>query len=63
MDTYLLSQNAFSSLQPLGLDLYSLLVVDLMHEIELGIWKSLLQHLIRMLNTLGAAVVHEFNAR
>ncbi|KAF8879128.1 hypothetical protein BD779DRAFT_1162769 [Infundibulicybe gibba] len=39
------------------------MVVDLMHEIELGIWKTLLQHLIRILYSLGSDVVYEFNAR
>ncbi|KAL0563503.1 hypothetical protein V5O48_018564, partial [Marasmius crinis-equi] len=42
--------NAFSDkLLPFGFDVYSLLVVDLLHEFELGIWKMVLTHLIRML--------------
>ena len=32
-----------------GLNVYSLLVVDLLHEVELGVWKSLFTHIIRML--------------
>ena len=28
-------------------------VVDLMHEIELGVWKALFVHLLRILDTLG----------
>lgn len=31
-----------------------LLVVDLLHEFELGVWKALLLHLIRVLYTQGA---------
>jgi hypothetical protein len=33
----------------LGLDVFSTLVVDLMHEFELGVWKALFIHLIRIL--------------
>lgn len=40
-----------------------MLVVDLMHEIELGVWKALFTHLIRMLYTLGDAHVDELNWR
>jgi hypothetical protein len=32
-------QNAFSILNPFGFDVFSSLVVDLMHEFELGVWK------------------------
>ena len=46
--------NAFSEkLGASGFDIYSLLVVDLLHEFELGVWKSVFTHLIRMLYTLG----------
>lgn len=37
--------------------------VDLLHEIELGVWKSLLTHLVRILFGLGADVVAKFNHR
>jgi hypothetical protein len=40
-----------------------LIVVDLMHELELGIWKALILHLIRILYAQGQNAVHEFNAR
>ncbi|KAG8684338.1 hypothetical protein FRC11_012248, partial [Ceratobasidium sp. 423] len=39
------------------------LVPDLMHEFELGVWKSIFVHLIRMLETEGSDVVAEFNYR
>ncbi|KAI0309196.1 hypothetical protein OF83DRAFT_1089234 [Amylostereum chailletii] len=43
--------NAFSlRLQKFGLDYHATLAVDLMHEFELGIWKSVLTHLIRILD-------------
>ncbi|KAG2058142.1 hypothetical protein BDR06DRAFT_876717 [Suillus hirtellus] len=39
-------------LGPLGLDTFRMLVVDLMHECELGTWKALFTHLIRLLYAL-----------
>ncbi|KZP02363.1 hypothetical protein FIBSPDRAFT_905925, partial [Athelia psychrophila] len=46
------TDNAFSKrLAPLGLgfNIYLALVVDLMHEFELGVWKSLFLHILRIL--------------
>jgi hypothetical protein len=40
-----------------------MLVVDIMHKFELGVWKALLTHLVRMLHSLGAGTVQEFNYR
>lgn len=39
-------------LGPLGLDPFRMLVVDFMHECELGTWKALFTHLIRLLYAL-----------
>lgn len=39
-----------------------MLVVDLLHEIELGVWKALLTHLVRILNT-GDGLTEEFDRR
>ena len=40
-------RNAFSErLTPLGFHFFSMFVVDLMHDFELGIWKFLFIHLI-----------------
>ncbi|KAG5634352.1 hypothetical protein H0H81_002284 [Sphagnurus paluster] len=56
--------NAFSELLgKFGLNIFDLAVVDLLHELELGVWKVLLLHLIRILYTQGLAAVLEFNAR
>ncbi|KAI0026839.1 hypothetical protein K488DRAFT_91799 [Vararia minispora EC-137] len=44
-------------------DHFLMLVVDIMHEFELGVWKALLLHLLRILNSLGASKVQEFNER
>ncbi|KAH9167309.1 hypothetical protein EDB89DRAFT_2075020 [Lactarius sanguifluus] len=42
--------NAFSDvLSKVGQDYHNLFVVDLLHEFEIGVWKSVLAHLIRML--------------
>jgi len=51
------NQNAFSVLlSPLNFNLFSIFVVDFMHEVELGIWKSLFLHLLRMLDTMDGAL-------
>lgn len=43
-------QNAFAEkLGHLGFDTFRMLVVDFMHECELGTWKALFTHLIRLL--------------
>jgi hypothetical protein len=47
------SQNKFvEKLGSLGLDPFRMLVVDFMHECELGTWKALFTHLIRILFVL-----------
>lgn len=44
-------------------DWYQILVVDLLHEFELGVWKSFFTHLIRILRTYGEGSVQELNRR
>jgi hypothetical protein len=45
-----LLQNAFShQLSQFGFNLFSIFLVDFMHEIELGVWRSLFIHLLRIL--------------
>lgn len=61
-------QNAFSKrLGALGFAvLYVMLVVDFMHEFELGVWKGLLIHLIRILEAWdkkSKTTIAEFNKR
>ena len=57
-------QNTFSGvLSPFGFDFHGMLTVDLLHEVELGMWKALLTHLIRILHTGGADNVHVFDER
>jgi hypothetical protein len=44
-------QNTFGDkLGKFGFDPYVMLVVDLMHEFELGVWKAIFSHLIRLLH-------------
>jgi hypothetical protein len=57
-------QNAFSDpLSSLGLDRYSMLVVDLMHEVELGTLKALFIHLLRILDCVDPGLINELNRR
>ncbi|KIM77688.1 hypothetical protein PILCRDRAFT_90994 [Piloderma croceum F 1598] len=57
-------ENAFSNkLSPLGFNLYPALVVDFMHEFELGVWKALFIHLLRMLNAVDKSLVDELDRR
>ena len=38
-----------------------MLVVDLLHEFELGVWKSLFIHLLHLLNTIDPSMIHEMD--
>ena len=42
-----------------------MLVIDLMHEFELGVWKALFTHLIRILSAAGTGdeFLHELDHR
>ncbi|KIK72621.1 hypothetical protein PAXRUDRAFT_798128, partial [Paxillus rubicundulus Ve08.2h10] len=56
--------NAFvDRLSPLGFDLFPALVVDLLHEFELGILKSVLKHLTRILFSIDPSQVWTLNDR
>ena len=58
------SQSAFiSALDKFGQKFFSLFIVDLMHEFELGVWKAVLTHLLRILHAQGSGVVVEFDRR
>jgi hypothetical protein len=49
-------QNAFNiRLSPLAFNFFSMFHVDLMHEVELGIWRSLFIHLLRILECIVGA--------
>ena len=56
-------QNAFDEqLGPL-INLFQLFVVDLLHEIKLGVWKALFTHLIRMLVVISRKSIQVLNER
>ncbi|KAG8914957.1 hypothetical protein FRC01_003851 [Tulasnella sp. 417] len=56
--------NAFSlRLGRFGFDFFLMLCVDILHEFELGVWKAILQHLIRMLHAVGESAVVEMDRR
>ncbi|KAG2336125.1 hypothetical protein BDR05DRAFT_978853 [Suillus weaverae] len=55
-------QNAFSDkLAEFGFDFHSMLVPDIMHEFELGVWKATLTHLLRILYAYGGNAVTDLN--
>ncbi|TDL14712.1 hypothetical protein BD410DRAFT_696303, partial [Rickenella mellea] len=56
--------NAFSEkLSPFGFDRFRMLVVDLMHEVELGVWKTTLTHLLRILDCQNENLKYELDRR
>jgi hypothetical protein len=40
-----------------------MLIVDLLHEFELGVWKAVFMHFLRMLESLEESKLHELNRR
>jgi hypothetical protein len=57
-------QNAFSSkLAAFGFNMFDMLAVDLMHEVELGVWKAVFIHLLRVLDCQDGSLKHELDRR
>lgn len=57
-------QNTFSNhLCIHGLNIFEALVVDLLHEVELGVWRALLIHLLRIIRVIDKDLVHELDRR
>jgi hypothetical protein len=50
-------------LQMLGISFYSLLAPDLLHELELGFWRAVFIHLIRLLYCVSPDKVAILNER
>lgn len=46
-----------------GFDRYRMFTVDLMHEVELGVWKAVFTHLIRLLEAIGQEEIDKLNIR
>jgi hypothetical protein len=58
------TRNAFSrKLSKFGFNLFPMLVIDFMHEFELGVWKALFIHLLRILNAADKTLVDELDRR
>jgi hypothetical protein len=58
----LLHQNAFlDKLMPLGFNMFDMLVVDLLHEVELGVWRLVFIHLLRLLDCHDEGLKHELD--
>jgi len=43
--------------------MYGMFVVDLMHEWEIGVWKALFLHLLRILGSLDESLLVELDRR
>ena len=57
-------QNAFSeALLDHGFNFYQMFAIDLLHDFELGVWKSVFKHLIQMLYACGNEKVQTLNER
>ncbi|GLB33254.1 hypothetical protein LshimejAT787_0101380 [Lyophyllum shimeji] len=58
------TRNAFSErLAEFGFNFYSMFVPDLLHEFELGVWKSVFTHLLRVLYAAGEDKIQILNRR
>jgi len=42
---------------------FTALVVDLLHEFELGVWRMLLLHLLRIICAMNKDLIHELDRR
>lgn len=57
-------QNAFSNrLATSGFNMFSMFVVDLLHEVEIGVWRSLFIHLLRIFECIGPTLRHKLDER
>ncbi|PPR02756.1 hypothetical protein CVT24_002089 [Panaeolus cyanescens] len=58
------TQNSFSQrLSQFQFDFHTMFTVDLLHEFELGVWKAVFTHLIRILFVSGTAPMQALNSR
>ncbi|TEB27708.1 hypothetical protein FA13DRAFT_1634250 [Coprinellus micaceus] len=56
--------NAFSDrLSCHGFDLFKMLVVDIMHEVELGVWKALFIQILRLMEASDKGAIHKLDER
>ncbi|KIJ57659.1 hypothetical protein HYDPIDRAFT_103996, partial [Hydnomerulius pinastri MD-312] len=58
------TRNAFSEcLSDEAFNFFLLFIVDLLHEFELGVWKAIFTHLMRILHAAAGTIVQELNWR
>ena len=50
-------------LAPLSFNMFEMLVVDLMHEVELGVWKAVFIHMLRLLDCQNESLKYELDRR
>ncbi|KAH9953547.1 hypothetical protein BC827DRAFT_1145963 [Russula dissimulans] len=64
LQSHMPNQSAFSTrLASHGFNVYSIFVVDLLHEFELGVWKAVFTHLLRVLYAEGQDRIQTLNTR
>lgn len=58
-------KNAFSSrlATKFKFNMFPMFVVDLLHEVELGVWRSLFIHLLRILECISPTLTHKLDER
>lgn len=57
-------QSAFSiRLFQFLFNIFAMLVPDLLHEFELGVWKAIFTHLLRILIAAGPSLIHQLDER
>ena len=49
--------------QDLDFNFHSMLAPDLLHEFELGVWKAVFTHLVRMVYSIGASAIQTLDQR
>ena len=54
-------RNAFSRIE--NFDIHKIIVTDILHEFEIGVWKSIFSHLMRILVAQGGNAITDLNAR
>ncbi|KAG0703308.1 hypothetical protein DFH29DRAFT_998600 [Suillus ampliporus] len=63
-ESYVPIRNAFSQrLLNYGINMFALFVVDQLHEFEIGAWKAIFTHLMRILHAAGGTAVQRLNER
>ncbi|EJD46773.1 hypothetical protein AURDEDRAFT_40235, partial [Auricularia subglabra TFB-10046 SS5] len=57
--------NAFSALREIDSEfsIFKLFAPDLLHEFEIGVWKAVLTHLLRILQSAGSNLIEELDER